>query len=414
MATVTRIALTRIDLEGRIDDTFGAEGVVLTDFLTATGCEARALAVDPLGRLTVAGAAQVEGSSQIALARYGLTGAPDQSFGADGRVLMLVPGSAESEAFGLSHDSQGRSLVGGIARIGGLRRWLVVRYLNDGRVDASFGKDGVVITDFANESDAEARAVRIDEVGRIVVAGTSDFRFAVARYDADGRLDTSFGSGGVVTVSFGQGIRSAGQAAAVVPVGGDPDRIVVAGSRFKDPLFLDSRFALIRLRGNGSLDTSFGGDGRITTPFPAFRSGVAAAMDTKAAGSIMLVVGFASLSSGDSRFAVAQYKSDGQLDPSFGGDGTVFFDFPAASNEAAFALTQDFGGGLIVAGSATVNGTHKFALARYKQDGTLFPSFGLNGRLVLDVPALADAEARAVVSDQQGRIVVAGTAVANS
>src|SRR5205823_1660150 len=129
-------------------------------------------------------------------------------------------------------------------------------YNADGSLDSSFGNNGLVITDFGFDSQAFALAVQTD--GKIVVAGYtftggSQYDFALARYNTDGSLDTTFGTNGEVVTDFGTG----GDEALAVVIDAD-GKIVVAGYTFTGDSQYD--FALARYNADGSLDTSFGPD----------------------------------------------------------------------------------------------------------------------------------------------------------
>ncbi len=267
-----------------------------------------------------------------------------------------------------------------------------------GDLDWSFSRDGRVLTDVAG-GDAGANAVAIQPDGGIVVAGFSaspgdERRFALVRYHPDGTRDPSFGRGGIVTTRFGDR-DAAGEAVALEPDG----RILAAGTASRPETGWD--FALARYNPDGSLDPSFGHDGRLTTDF-AGGADAAYALGLRPDGKLLL----AGESQGD--FALARYAPSGDLDPSFGGDGLVATDFAGLADGAdALALQPD--GGLVAAGFATKPpggyGDRVSALARYGPDGALDPSFGGDGRAIAQG---AGRTAYAVARQEDGRIVVAG------
>jgi uncharacterized delta-60 repeat protein len=205
-----------------------------------------------------------------------------------------------------------------------------------GDLDASFDSDGKVTTDFGSSESAFAVAVQPD--GRIVAAGGSDGDFALARYNGDGSLDTSFDSDGKVTTDFGA--FAGALAVAVQPDG----RIVAAGESGGD-------FALARYNRDGSLDTSFDSDGKVTTDFGG--SEVATAVAVHPDGRCVAAGG------SDEDFALAGYKVDGSLDTSFDSDGKVTTDFGGFEFASDVAIQPD--GRIVAAG----NSGGDFALARY-------------------------------------------------
>ncbi|HVD95041.1 MAG TPA: delta-60 repeat domain-containing protein, partial [Candidatus Limnocylindria bacterium] len=138
----------------------------------------------------------------------------------------------------------------------------------DGDLDPTFGTDGKVLTDFDHSTDI-ANAVAIQADGKLVVVGTTyqdnDFStedFAVARYNPDGTLDKTFGAGGKVQTDF-PGLAAVASSVVIQPDG----KIVVAGGAFPLFTFLGN-FKVVRYNSNGSLDTSFGDGGIVTTTFP--------------------------------------------------------------------------------------------------------------------------------------------------
>ncbi len=271
-----------------------------------------------------------------------------------------------------------------------------------GDLDASFGTGGKVLTDFASSPFGyeKALSVAIQSDGKIVIAGFpfSNGGFALARYNANGTLDTTFGTGGKVTTDFASGFARAYSVAI------QDSKIVIAGFTFNGT---KDYFALARYNANGTLDTTFGTSGKVTTDFAIGSQAYSAAIQSD--GKIVAAGGTFNLPNGD--FALARYNADGTLDTSFGPnkDGKVTTDF-ASSYDVAFDVAIQSDGKIVAAGSAY--GTYlDFALARYNADGTLDTSFGPNkdGKITTDFASSAD-DARSVAIQSDGRIVAAGIA----
>ncbi|MQY30469.1 delta-60 repeat domain-containing protein [Nocardia aurantia] len=231
--------------DGTLDPGFGTAGVVSTDF-GGRADTANAVVVQPDGRIVAVGTNQGNGTGDnIAVARYRPDGTLDTGFGDGGRISTDLTGTDDrGNAVALQPD--GRILVAGSTHdlVQG-DNFLLVRYTADGRLDPTFGKAGAVATDFGGAADS-ANAVGIQAGGKIVVAGTSHGdentdRIAVARYTRDGTLDPAFGRNGQATTEFGKKADQ-GRAVAVQPDG----RIVIAGITH-DPILGDS-FALVRYR----------------------------------------------------------------------------------------------------------------------------------------------------------------------
>jgi uncharacterized delta-60 repeat protein len=201
--------------------------------------------------------------------------------------------------------------------------------------------------------------VAIQADGKIVVVGgqtPEGSRFRVARYQADGTLDGTFSGDGKVRTRMGDGEGSATGIA--IQANG---RILVAGytdvpHEFGDPF--RPKFALARYLEDGSLDPSFGGDGRVTT---GSRLGLVAEDVAIQADGKIVAAGHTFF--GDGRFALARYAGGGSLDPTFGGDGKVTTDF-TSGEDAAFGVGIQADGKIVAAGHAAKRGG-RFALSRY-------------------------------------------------
>src|SRR6266568_281258 len=229
-----------------------------------------------------------------------------------------------------------------------------------GDLDATFCTGGKVTTDFAGDSD-HARAVAIQTDGKIVAAGkaTNSRRggedFALARYNPNGTLDTTFGTGGKVTTDFAG---DADQAFALVLQ--TDGKIVAAGEATSSRRGED--FALARYNPNGTLDTTFGVGGKVTTDFAGNTDrafGVALQTDGR-----IVAAGEATAGYRGEDFALARYNSNGTLDTTFGTGGKVITDF-AGDTDRAFALALQTDGQIVAAGEAKTQTKEDFALARY-------------------------------------------------
>src|SRR6266540_155863 len=174
-----------------------------------------------------------------------------------------------------------------------------------GDLDPTFGAGGKVTTVFGG--DSRAYVLVLQPNGKLVAAGVGPNGFALARYNPDGSLDTSFGAGGKVTTPIG-----AANALVLQPDG----KLVAAGSNNISP----SDFVLVRYNPNGSLDTSFGGDGKVTTAigFGARAFALALQPDGK-----LVAAGMGWTGSTGFESALVRYNPDGSLDTSFGAGGKV-------------------------------------------------------------------------------------------
>jgi uncharacterized delta-60 repeat protein len=295
----------------------------------------------------------------------------------------------------------------------------------DGDLDPTFGTAGLptletagqVMTDFDHSTDiANAVAVQVD--GKLVVVGTTyinndytDEDFAVARYNANGTLDTAFGAGGKVRTDF-PGLAAVASSVVIQPDG----KIVVAGGAFPLFTFLGD-FKLVRYNPDGSLDTSFGNGGIVTTSFPG-QGSYAFALALQPDGKIIAAgtdfVNFTNDDSSNTDFALARYNPDGTPDTTFSGDGQVATDFDGF-NDDAFSILIQPDGKLVAVGSAKNPANfYDFATTRYLSNGTIDSTFGVAGKVRTDFGDHNFDQARSAVLQGDGKIVAAGFAISQN
>lgn len=316
----------------------------------------------------------------------------DPTLDTDG--IALAPVSAGND-FGqaIAVQSDGKLVVAGFTFDGFQQNVAVARFNPNGSLDSSFGGDGTVETVFGTPIVANAVAIQND--GKIVVAGTAfgvSGDFAVLRYNSDGTLDGSFGTSGLQTADFSLGEESG--AAVAIDASGN---IVVAGTRNAGD------FAVARFNSSGNLDLGFGSGGKLTTDFSGAADnafGVVVQADGK------IVVGGTSTVNGDQDFALTRYNIDGSVDGTFGVAGATFADF-GGNEDIAFALALQADGKIVAAGNSDQfgGGASDFAVARFNTDGSEDVGFGS----VTDVAGVLDV-ATSVAVGGDGKVVAAGYA----
>ena len=402
-ASGSDFALTRYNTDGSLDATFGAGGRVHTDFPTGKGGLGNALVIQTDGKIVVAGSASdPSGSfnSVFALIRYNSDGTLDPTFNGSGRVTTAFANSSAT-ANAIAQQSDGRLVVAGVSTDSDTSHSLfaLARYNTDGALDTTFDGDGRVTTDFAGVTFEEANAVAIQADGKIVAAGLGSSSFAVARYNITGSLDNGFDGDGKVTTAFGGSFEEA-RAIAIQADG----KIVVAGQTARSVAFEDN-FAIARYHTNGSLDSSFDGDGKVITDFGLVDG--AGAVVLQGDGRIV-VAGRAGTIPLGSFFALARYETNGALDNTFDGDGKVLTDFSGGRfslGARAVALQAD--GLIVAAGDANSSGQRDFGIVRYKTDGSLDSTFGSAGKVSTDF-ALNEETIMRVVVQPDGKIIAVG------
>jgi uncharacterized delta-60 repeat protein len=380
---------------GTLDTTFGTLGKVTTAIGSA-GDVANAVAIQADGKIVTAGWSYNGTDDDFALARYNTNGSLDTTFDTDGKVTTAI-GTSDDVALSVAIQSDGKIVAAGWSNNGTDRDFALARYNADGSLDATFDTDGKVTTAIGSASDG-ASAVAIQSDGKIVTAGWSyngtNLDFALARYNTDGSLDTTFGTGGKVTTPIGVTDDQA-EAVAIQSNG----KIVAFGQTNNGT---DWDFALARYNTNGSLDTTFDTDGKVVTPFGSGDDeayGVAIQADGK-------IVTAGSYDNGtDWDFALARYNANGSLDTTFDTDGKVVTSFgPGYDIAYGVAIQAD---GKIVAAGTNGAGDSGFALARYKTNGTLDTTFDTDGKVTTAIGSV-DEQAYSVAIQSDGKIVAVG------
>jgi uncharacterized delta-60 repeat protein len=446
----TGFAMARYTPDGNLDQSFGTNGIVTT--FPGNGFSfGIALASD--GNLLVAGSAvDSSGNVDFALAEY-LSGSPGSSsrsdnsgpknggahsggdlnskFGTGGLVSTNFGGL--DFASGVATQSDGKTVVVGLGGAGSTSQIAVVRYNQDGSLDASFGAGGEVLT-LVGSSDFDS-AVAIRPNGKIVVAAvaqdpvTSQYDLGVVQLNSDGTLDQTFGSHGSVLTSLSNGLSFFMGGVALEPDG----RLVVVGGAGAS-FFQPAGIVVVEYNADGSLNQHFGSGGVVSTatlqgsgnPGPTFNqlAGNAVAID----GQGRIVVGGEGINSSTFNYAafLARYNTDGSLDPSFGFQGAVTSVFNGqptnvfASNGfsvTGLAITHD--GTIVAAGDAFAPSFGffpymGFAVAEFRSDGSPILDFGSEGVAFYGPPMGFAGQFRntGLVVQSNGDVVVVGTTFA--
>ena len=413
VAGATRQATTPLTVTVR-----GTAGMVDTSFvggapLTRVGDSedyAHAVTVQADGKVLVAGSSASPQGTRVAVVRYLRDGTLDTSFGVGGKAVAAV-GTREDVARAIAVQPDGRIVVAGLS----YQRtadydFMLVRFMPDGTPDAGFGDQGRVLTDFGGDSD-RAFALLVMPDGRIVAGGQTNVQrsstgvdFALARYLADGRLDTAFGSGGTVVAPVLPGSTSDRvHGLALQTVDGSARLLAVGG---------DGDFTAARFTETGMLDASFGSGGKVAGLFDV-SIGAAHAVTVLPTGEAVIAghVGH--------DFAAVRLMPDGRLDPRFGpaADGRFRHAMSATNWDEATAITHQADGRLLL-GGWVFSGTGtagNFGVLRLSAEGTLDESFGQGGVMTHAVAGSKTDMGRAIVLQPDERIpsvraIVAGEA----
>lgn len=376
---------------GSLDQSFGSGGKVITSF-GPDETRAEAVTIQSNGRIVAAGSY----GEEFALARYKTDGTLDTTFGTGGKVSTAI-GASGGNIVAVAVQSDGKIVAAGSARNGsGYSDFALARYNADGSLDTAFGTDGKVLTDITAGDQDWINAVAIQSDGKIVAAGQaysgSDYYdIALARYNTDGSLDTAFGTGGIVITHTGnEGLR----AVALLSNG----KIVAVGGN------VDVEFALVRYNTDGSLDTAFGTNG-IAAKSVSGDGGQAYGMALQSDGK-MVVAGYANNGGGSNDFALVRFNADGTVDTAFGTDGVAIATVGSNGSQAKAVALQS-NGKIVAAGSVYDGSNYDLALVRFNANGTLDTAFGSGGKVTTAVGA-EDDNIAAMIIQSDGKIVAAG------
>ena len=334
--------VARYNPDGSPDTTFGGgTGRVTTDFNGGNDVSL-SLVLQPDGKIIVAGWAvlpSLAGDFGLAVVRYNPDGSLDTTFGG-GSGKVLIPLSFDFvSGIDVAIQPNGRILV--VFSQVDNEYGTLIRYNADGSLDTSFGMGGYV--------DSPIGSVTVQPAdGKIVVTDAD----GVARFNTNGSLDTGFGSGGRVTLPAGFKFSSL----AIDSAG----KIVAAGGSGSGST---SEFALFRFNVDGSPDSSFDGDGIVTTPSLQWANSIVIQSDGK-----IVAAGYGP-GPGNYDLALARYNSNGSLDNTFGGgDGITTVDFNKSIDFGAAVALDGQGRAVVVGGTGPVGGAYVFAIARFLGD----------------------------------------------
>lgn len=371
---------------GDLDTSFDGNGKKTINFGGIDS--ANAVLVQSNGRIVVAGDGAAANS--FCVARLRANGAFDTTFGSGGRRTIDFGGDSGS-LLGAALQPDGRIVLAGRSDL----QVAVARVNPSGSLDTTFSGDGKKLFSWGGFS--EATSVLVLPNGKILLAGffgPEGGNIQVARLNANGALDNTFGTGGKAPVDFGGddfGLAMARQA---------NGRIVVAGQSRVTGQSVGSA-VVTRLRASGTLDPDFGGNGRVTLPGDGIARAVLVQPDRQ-----IVVAGNAS---GSAMMTVTRLNPNGSLDATFDGDGTATIDFGVTADLAGGAVLQP-DGKIVVAGSTQAAGD--VAVGRLNANGSPDTTFGAAGKATVDFGAATFGFA--VALQPNGRIVVAGQRTAGN
>jgi len=352
-------AVTRYNTNGSLDTTFSSDGKILTNF--ASNERGEDVAIQPDNKIVVVGERCVSSNNcDVALARYTTSGKLDATFSGDGRVVTNFGGANnDNNAAAIALQPDGKIVVAGYTWNGSNYDFAIYRYNPNGSLDRTFSGDAVAVGNFGLGKDDFATDLVIQGNGKIVVIGTTgkspNQNFAIARLNPNGTADTTFSGDGRQVTNLGGDDQAWG--VALQPDG----KIVVVGEKYDPDLDLVF-FAVARYQANGAPDTTFNGKG--TKVFSIIPAADSWAEDVIVQPDGKIVVLGTVVNGSFPSFGLARLNSNGSFDNTFSGNGRASIVIGSGGDLAHGLARQPSDGKYVLAGSSWITLGLDFALAR--------------------------------------------------
>jgi uncharacterized delta-60 repeat protein len=383
--------------DGSLDLTFGTAGKVTTH--AADEDEAYDIAIQPDGKIIVVGNYKIIEDQDIFVIRYNADGTLDNSFNVDGKALLPLEQNQFAQSVIVLSDQ--KILVGGYQVVGTKTDLFMARYHRDGSLDLSFDEDGFMVVNLGSSKDyIYSLATQPD--GKIIVAGSTSNGagakndFLLMRYNIDGSIDTTFGIDGKSETDFDYS-KDYGQAMILQPDG----KILVAG--YSAPFESDDDLAIARFDTDGNLDTTFGFNGKVTRDVSGFDDELLS-VALQADGKILATGRTNSGSQLD--FVLVRYNNDGSIDNTFNDSGLVVTT-TGATVEIAYKVLVQPDQKIIIAGYRAGLASADFVLLRYNIDGSMDSTYGVDGLVLTDFGTTSD-RAYTAIMQNDGKMIAAG------
>lgn len=388
-------AVAHLDLDaqtaGNPDSSFGTNGKVITPIWNDQGAHSVALQAD--GKIVV-GASQYGNGGGMVI-RYNSDGSVDSSFGTTGVVYLY------GDVAHVVIQSDGKICAATTWYSGIDRDYRVTRLNIDGSLDSAYGNAGSVTTDIHNENN-DVTSIAIQPDDKILVTGPSFISTALVRYNTDGSLDTTFGTGGIVYTTLSTTYWSSINFLAVQADG----KIVGAGYYSDSTNFNSTDIAILRFNADGTSDTTFGNGGKVFIQLSNYLN-FAEAIAIQTDGKIVVAAQIYNAQN-YTDFGLVRCNPNGSLDSTFGIGGKVLT-VVTNVDDYAYSMVIQPDGKIIVGGTSNISlsDSARFTLICYNTDGSLDSTFGTSGIVTTSFGSIYD-WAYAVALQADGKIVLAG------
>ena len=385
---------------GTLDKSFSEDGKIISETYRGNDCNSTAIQND--GKIIVAGSGGYDVTGGFLLVRYNSDGTIDNSFGNEGRVITDFSGAGTSSIESVAILPDGKIIATGWygAYTTTNIDIVLLQYKPDGSIDSSFGVNGIVVTDIAKDDYVYDMVMQPD--GKIIVAGNrvkneNDNQTSfVVRYMPDGSLDNSFGKKGIVLTTYNTNTE-------ITSISLQSDnKIIIGGNYFG----IGNEYMLVRFRTDGSVDSSFGINGLARLSFGYDLGDYAQLFDiTVQRDGKIIAIGNNGVF--EYHLVVARFTANGAVDSSFGGGkGYTSSFFEEGSSAAGTALVQE--DGKIIVTGAYYNEIGYFVILRLKENGVVDSSFGENGITLTSFEGITSLFSNSAAIQQDGKVVQVG------
>lgn len=393
MLTMKNVVLAQV-----LDPTFGDGGLVQTHYGQYVDSKVHDLLLMPDGRFVVCGTTFVN-TYDFMMIRYMPDGTLDPSFGDNGKAFVDFDG-INNYGIGYCLQQDGKIVATGYSETPGYTSMSLARFNADGSKDESFGSNGI-INIFAGMYESYGHDVLMQPDGKIVAAGEANYGtqgidLYLVRYNNDGTPDVTFGENGVV-----ENVNDLSSVDNPVLTLQEDGKILACGMGAAASI---QHYCVMRFLESGALDNTFSDDGIQLT----FVSG-----DYNWPGNIIVQPDGKILSAGYSgpwqseHFSMVRWDTNGNLDPNFASNGVFIHSINPGLDLFEDVILQPDGKILACGYTIVTNQGYDFVVMRLNANGTIETDFGFYGVLNQQFSYL-ESRAAAMAIQQDGKLLVAG------
>ena len=396
------ISMAQNPSPGELNTSFGVNGVAITDLLSNESDRIYGMTLQDDGKIVAVGYAG-SNDEDAAVARFNTDGTLDNTFSADGKYISDLGNSDSDELSDVDIQPDGKIVTVGYTHDGNDFDAVLIRLNADGSIDNGFGNSGLVVIDLGNDENEWFRALQVTSDDKIVCVGAAfsggNYNGLIMRFNTDGSVDTTYGNAGQLVIDASLGGTESFNDVSVLNSGyviavGDGDQV---GS--KDIL-------VCRTQPDGTMDATFGNSGIVWVDVENNSDDRGNGCFVQQNGE-MVIVGEAD--GNDHKSAIVRLKGNGIMDTDFTGDGWETYEFAPGYTERFYDVVEQENGKIVACGNADINGDkYQITMARYHTDGIFDYSFDSDGRLTMGYDTVNDAFCNAMALDADGSIFVGG------